>query len=599
MADTPKSSKVGSIFDFPLVKRVFSYTHPYRWLFIGGVLLTIVVSLVAVIRPILYGKIIDQEVAYGNTSGLRIYILITMGVLFLETFLTYTNTLLTNYLGQSVIRDIRNQVFQHILNLRLRYYDKTPIGTLQTRTISDVETLNDVFRSGLVKIAGDLLQIFAVFGMMLYLNWQLALVILTAVPLLIMVTRVFQKNVKKSFQTLRKAVSDMNAFLQERITGMNIVHVFYREEIEARKFDEINQTSRKANIDSVLYYSIFFPVVELISALAMALLVWFGVSEIVRDSGMTFGILVQFIVYVNMFFRPIRMLADEFNTLQLGMVSADRVFSILDTKEIIPDEGKNAGFSKTEPLNIEFKDVWFSYQSEKSIEELQPEDYVLKGLSLKISQGEKVAFVGSTGSGKTTIINLLGRFYDIQKGEILINGIKIQDYKLSDLRSLMGVVLQDVFLFSGNIRDNITLNNPDIPQEIVEAAAKHVGADFIEDLPAQYNYEVRERGATLSLGQRQLIAFARVWVYDPQILILDEATANIDTESEEVIQKAIDKVMTGRTSIIVAHRLSTIQKADKIVVLDKGNLIEMGNHQQLLALKGKYFDLHQKQFAQV
>jgi len=434
---------------------------------------------------------------------------------------------------------------------------------------------------------------------MLYLNWQLALVILTAVPLLIMVTRVFQKNVKKSFQTLRKAVSDMNAFLQERITGMNIVHVFYREEIEARKFDEINQTSRKANIDSVLYYSIFFPVVELISALAMALLVWFGVSEIVRDSGMTFGILVQFIVYVNMFFRPIRMLADEFNTLQLGMVSADRVFSILDTKEIIPDEGKNAGFSKTEPLNIEFKDVWFSYQSEKSIEELQPEDYVLKGLSLKISQGEKVAFVGSTGSGKTTIINLLGRFYDIQKGEILINGIKIQDYKLSDLRSLMGVVLQDVFLFSGNIRDNITLNNPDIPQEIVEAAAKHVGADFIEDLPAQYNYEVRERGATLSLGQRQLIAFARVWVYDPQILILDEATANIDTESEEVIQKAIDKVMTGRTSIIVAHRLSTIQKADKIVVLDKGNLIEMGNHQQLLALKGKYFDLHQKQFAQV
>lgn len=589
MSDTNKPNKSGKIFDKRLFSRLFAYTKPYRNYFILGVFLTIVISLVSPVRPIIYQYIIDNEVTKGSVSGVRMFILATLGMLVLETLLGYANTLLTNWLGQSVIKDIRNQIFQHLLRLRLSYYDNTPIGQLQTRTVSDVETLNDIFRSGVVKISGDMLQLVAIAGVMFYQNWKLTLVIMATVPLMIITTRIFQKNVKVAFQNVRKEVSAMNSFLQEHISGMNIVQIFNRENVEYERFHEINRNLRKANVASVLYYSIFFPVIEIISALALALLVWYGVGQIIAGKEMTFGTIVAFVMYVQMFFRPIRMLADEFNTLQLGMVSAERIFKVLDTDEFIEDTGKNPNIPTKENLSIELKDVWFAYKDE---------EWVLKGINLTANAGEKIAFVGSTGSGKSTIINLIGRFYEIQKGEILINGINAKEFPLEDLRSTMGVVLQDVFLFSGSIYDNITLNNPEIPLEVVKEAARQVGAaDFIEALPGGYDYQVRERGATLSLGQRQLIAFARVWVYDPAILILDEATANIDTESEEIIQLAIDRVMSGRTCILVAHRLSTIQKADKIVVLNKGEILEMGNHQALLANKGTYFDMFQLQFA--
>lgn len=589
MSDTNKPNKSGKIFDKKLFSRLFAYTKPYRNYFILGIFLTIIISLVSPVRPMIYQYIIDNEVTKSSVSGVRMFILATLGMLVLETLLGYTNTLLTNWLGQSVIKDIRNQIFQHLLRLRLSYYDNTPIGQLQTRTVSDVETLNDIFRSGVVKISGDMLQLVAIAGVMFYQNWKLTLVIMATVPLMIITTRIFQKNVKVAFQNVRKEVSAMNTFLQEHISGMNIVQIFNRENVEYKRFNDINLNLRKANVASVLYYSIFFPVIEIISALALALLVWYGVGQIIAGKDMTFGTIVAFVMYVQMFFRPIRMLADEFNTLQLGMVSAERIFKVLDTDEFIDDTGKNPNIPTKENLSIELKDVWFAYKEE---------EWVLKGINLTANAGEKIAFVGSTGSGKSTIINLIGRFYEIQKGEILINGINAKEFPLDDLRSTMGVVLQDVFLFSGSIYDNITLNNPEIPLEVVKEAARQVGAaDFIEALPGGYDYQVRERGATLSLGQRQLIAFARVWVYDPAILILDEATANIDTESEEIIQLAIDRVMSGRTCILVAHRLSTIQKADKIVVLSKGEILEMGNHQALLANKGTYFDMFQLQFA--
>jgi len=592
-----KTDKVnGNVLDRQIIGRLIKYTRPYRKYFILALTLTILLAVLGPLRPYLVQITLDNEVALGDYSGLLRMALLIIGLIIFQSIVMYGNTYLTNWLGQSVIRDIRNQVFRHVLNLRLKYFDKTPIGTLQTRTINDVETLNDVFSSGLVKILGDMLQIVAILSAMLYINWQLTLAVLATIPLLLISTYIFKNKVKKAFQGVRKAVSEMNAFLQEHLTGMQIIHIFNREDREMERFKFINKDLRKANLNSVMYYSVFYPVVELISALGIAILVWYGAGNVVRGS-VTQGELVAFIMFVQMFFRPIRMLADQFNILQLGMVSAERIFKVLDTEDIIPNNGdltlsvndNGNGDGKHQPIDITFEDVSFAYN--------EPE-WVLKNINLEVKSGEKVALVGATGSGKTTIINLLSRFYEWQKGDIKINGTSLQRYSLESLRELIGVVLQDVFLFSGSIYDNITLNNDQIPLDQVIESAKQVGAhEFIERLPGGYHYKVRERGATLSLGQRQLVAFARVMTYNPQILVLDEATANIDTESEEIIQKAIETVMKGRTSIIIAHRLSTIQQANKIVVLRKGEIIEMGSHQELLHQKGAYYDLHQKQFA--
>ena len=590
MADSAKPT--GKALDWPIIIRLLGYVKPYRSYFFLALFFTILLAVLGPLRPILIQVTLDQDVAQRDLVGLQEMILIIFGLLAVESFIMYGNTYLTNWLGQSIIRDIRNKVFQHIIKLQLKYFDRTPIGMLQTRTINDVETLNDVFSSGLVRILGDMLQIFAILAAMFYINWVLALSVLATVPLLLIATYIFKNKVKVAFQGVRKSVSEMNAFLQEHLTGMQIIHINNREEEELNRFNVINHSLRKANLKSVLYYSVFYPVIEIISALGIAILVWYGASNVISGR-VSQGELVAFVMYVQMFFRPIRMLADQFNILQLGMVSAERIFKVLDTEEFISNTGKDS-FELQENqrgIGIEFKEVTFAYN--------EPE-WVLQDINLNIKPGEKVALVGSTGSGKSTIINLLSRFYPLQKGEILIDEVPIKSLSLDELRSLIGVVLQDVFLFSGSVYENITLNNTDIPLERVIEAAKQVGAhNFIEQLPGAYDYKVRERGATLSLGQRQLIAFARVMTYDPHILVLDEATANIDTESEEIIQKAVETLMQGRTSIVIAHRLSTIQEADMIVVLDKGRIIEKGSHKELLKLGGAYHNLHQKQFVSV
>ena len=585
----PKVS--GKVYDSKLLRRLFSYVKPYRMRFAQALGLTILVALLVPLRPLLVQMALDVYIAIRDVEGLRMIVMLILGLLVIQGVIMYGNTYLTNWLGQSIIRDIRKQVFEHIMHLQLKYFDRTPIGMLQTRTINDVEVLNDVFTSGLVRILGELLQLIAILGFMLWLNWKLTLAVLTTLPLMILATYVFKNKVKGAFTRVRQAVSDMNAFLQEHLTGMQIVHIFNREEVEMDKYKAVNAKLRKANVNSVLYYAIYFPVMEIIIALSLGVLVWFGAGNVVEGE-VRIGELVAFIMYTQMFFRPLRQLADQFNMLQLGMVSGERIFKVLDTREFIPDEGIRESLPGNEKeISIQFEDVTFAYIDE---------DWVLQDINFEVEPGKKVALVGSTGSGKSTIINLLSRFYEIQKGSIKINGTDIKEYKLSYLRSLTGVVLQDVFLFSGSIYHNITLNSDEIPLERVVEAAKRVGAhDFISQLPGGYEYEVQERGATLSLGQRQLIAFARVMVYDPRILVMDEATANIDTESEEVIQHAVDTVMAGRTSIIIAHRLSTIQKADQIIVLSAGRIIESGTHDSLMQEKGSYFELHQMQFGEV
>lgn len=590
--DSKKPS--GKVFDKALTGRLISYTRPYRKWFILALSLTLLASVLTPLTPLLVEKILDGPVSSGDPLGLRNWVLVLLVVLIAQAAINYVNTYLTAWLGQVVIRDMREQVFRHILQLKLSYFDKTPVGKLQTRAISDIETLNNVFSSGLVQIIGQIFLLVAIMVAMLSSDWRLTLVVLSVIPLMFLATWIFKNYVKAAFQRVRTSVSNMNTFLQEHITGMQIVHIFSREKKEAAKFNEINTELRQAHIASVMAYSIYFPAIEIITALATALLVWYGAGRAM--DGLQFGTLTAFLMYLNMFFRPLRQIADQFNTLQLGMVSAERVFEILDTHEFIvePIDRKpdfnlsdNDGAGQTKGVSVKFEQVSFAYS--------EP-DWVLKDVSFEVKPGQNVALVGSTGSGKTTIISLLSRFYEIQKGNIWVGETNINQMSLEELRQRVGVVLQDVFLFSGSIRDNITLNNADIPMERVIEASKQVGAhDFIMQLPDQYDYNVRERGATLSLGQRQLIAFARVMVYDPNILVLDEATANIDTESEEVIQEALEKVMKGRTSIIIAHRLSTIQKADLIIVLNKGELEESGNHQQLMEMKGAYYKLHELQ----
>lgn len=581
------SKVTGDAINVGLLRRVFQYVKPYRNIFAWAVVLTILLALIAPARPFLIQYTLDNYIMKDNYSGLLSMTVIMLLLLVLQTGIQFSHTLLTNTLGQSAVRDLRINVFNHITSLRLKYFDNTPIGQLITRTVSDLETIAEIFSEGLIVIIGDILMVIVIIGVMVYKDWALTLVVLLPMPLLILATSIFQKAIKSAFQEIRTEVSNLNTYLQEHITGVSIIQYFAREEQEYKKFVKINARYRDANIRSNWYYSIFFPVVEIISAMSLGLLIWYGSRSILaKPLEVTPGTIAEFILYISMLFRPIRELADKFNTLQMGMVGAERVFKVLDTNEVTENKGVFAPDKMTG--QISFQQVWFAYNEE---------NYVLKNISFEVEAGKTIALVGATGAGKSSTINILNRFYEIQKGDIKIDGVRIQDYELSYLRGNIATVLQDVFLFSDTIFNNITLNNPEITMEEVVDAAVKVGAhDFIERLPGGYQYNVMERGATLSAGQAQLISFIRALVYNPSILVLDEATSSVDTETEMLIQSAIENLMQGRTSIVIAHRLSTIQKADKILVLDKGEIKEMGTHQQLLKLDGYYKRLYDLQF---
>jgi len=581
------SKITGDVININLLKRVFQYVKPYKNIFIYSVALTILLAVVAPVRPFLIKYTLDEHILKGDYQGLLNMTIIMIVLLVLQSIIQYSHTLLTNTLGQSAIKDLRIAVFNHITKLRLKFFDRTPIGQLITRTVSDLETIADIFSEGLIVIIGDVLMVIVIIAVMLYRDVALTIIVLLPLPLLIVATTIFQKAIKSAFQEIRTEVSNLNTYLQEHITGISIIQYFAREEQEYRKFKKINSRYRDANIRSNWYYSIFFPVVEIISAMSMGLLVWYGAKSILeKPMDVTPGTITEFLLYISMLFRPIRELADKFNTLQMGMVGAERVFKVLDTDELTP----NTGTYKPVTMNgeISFKNVWFAYNDEQ---------YVLKGLSFEVKAGQTVALVGATGAGKSSTINILNRFYEIQKGEVLVDGVNIHKYDLNFLRQNIATVLQDVFLFSDTIFNNITLNNPTITMEEVVDAAKKVGAhEFIERLPGGYQYNVMERGSTLSAGQAQLISFIRALVYNPSILVLDEATSSVDTETELLIQHAIDNLMYGRTAIVIAHRLSTIQKADLIIVLDKGEIKEKGTHQELLKIDGYYKRLYDLQF---
>lgn len=579
-------SKVsGNAVDVSLLKRVFRYAYPYRRMFIWSIILTILLAILAPLRPWLIQYTLDKFILFGDSSGLLNMSLLMLALLLIQTAVQYFHTFFTNILGQSVIKDLRVSVFNHISSLKLKYFDRTPLGQLITRTVSDLETIADIFSEGLIVIIGDVLQVLAIIAVMLYTDWELTVVILIPMPFLIVASYVFKEAIKSAFQDVRTQISNLNTFLQEHISGIRIIQYFAREDQEMRKFKEINAKHRDAHIRSNWYYSIFFPVVEIISAISIGLLVWYGSKSIISNQ-ISPGVVVSFIMYINMLFRPIRELADKFNTLQMGMVGAERIFNVLDTNE----RTENKGTKKPTKIkgDIEFKNVWFAYNDE---------NWVLKDISFHVKPGETLALVGATGAGKSSTINILNRFYEINKGEVLLDGIDIREYELNYLRSTIATVLQDVFLFSDSIANNINLNNSKISREQIIKAAEDVGAlDFINRLPGAFDYDVMERGATLSAGQAQLISFIRALVYNPQILVLDEATASVDTETEELIQHAINKLMEGRTSIVIAHRLSTIQNADRIIVLDQGEIKEMGSHQDLLKLNGFYKRLYDLQF---
>ncbi|NVK83867.1 MAG: ABC transporter ATP-binding protein [Cytophagia bacterium] len=582
-------AKSGNVVDFKVLKRLFQYARPYMKQFYLLVFLTIFLAILMPIRPVLVQKAIDEYVPNGDYDGLVLMITILIGHLIVLAVVQYSHTYLSGWVGQTIIKDIRTKLFNHLIRLKLKFFDQTPIGRLVTRNVSDIETLSNVFSEGIAALIGDLLQLVFLMGFMFYLDWKLTLVSLSTLPLLIFSTYVFKEKIKVTFNEVRNAVSNLNSFVQEHVTGMNIVQIFNAEKREMDKFKEINREHRKAHIRSVLYYSIYFPVAEIIQAIAIGMAVWYGARGILVNTSAGPGVIIAFIMYIQMFFRPIRMIADRFNTLQMGIVSSNRIFDLLDNNEHMSDEGDYA----PEEIrgDVEFNKVWFAYNDE---------DYVLKDISFKVKEGETIALVGATGAGKSSVINLLSRFYEINKGEILVDGVNLHEYELSALRRHIGVVQQDVFLYSDTIRHNITLGNPDISDEKIAQAADIVGVKKIIDrLPGGYDYNVMERGSTLSVGQRQLISFVRAMVYDPKIIVLDEATSSVDTETEEMIQKAIEVLMKGRTSIVIAHRLSTIQGADKIIVLDKGEIKEVGTHQELLEKDGFYSKLYNMQYKEV
>jgi ATP-binding cassette subfamily B multidrug efflux pump len=588
------------IFDFSLLKRVFQYAKPYKTKFILSVVMAILLAVISPVRPWLIQITINDYVHQGvtgtdaiKTKMAEVIVWITalqIGLLLLETAFRFYFSYLTAWLGQTVVKDLRVNVYRKILGLNLSQFDTTPIGTLTTRTINDIEAINDIFSDGLIPIIADLLSIIAVLMFMFWVDWRLTLISLAPFPLLIVATYFFKESVNKSFIRVRNAVAHLNAFVQEHITGMAIVQAFAAEDKEFNKFKTINKEHRNANINAIFAYSVFFPVVEIVLAVGTGLMVWWAATHAMKlpeeEGRVLIGKMFSFFLCLNLLFRPLRVIADKFNVLQMGMVASDRVFKVLDNQDVIKTEGSFAPDSIKG--KITFENVSFAYVDDR---------YVLKNISFTVQPGDTIAIVGHTGSGKTSIISLLNRLYHIQHGAIKIDDVKTEDYKLEALRKNIGVVLQDVFLFSGSVMDNITLRNPGISQEQVVAAAKMIDMhDFIMQLPGGYNYNVMERGGSLSLGQRQLISFIRALLYNPSILILDEATSSVDTESERLIQNAIDKLIAGRTSIVIAHRLSTIRKASKIIVLDKGEIKEMGTHDELLANQGFYYKLHQMQF---
>jgi len=575
-------------YDIQLLRRVLVYMKPYRKVFIWSIILTITMAATAPLMPVLIEYTLDNYILKGDTSGLGLMALLMLALLVLDTLVRYFQTLYTNTLGQSVIRDLRSDVFDHITQLRLKYFDRTPIGRLITRTVSDLETISDIFSQGIIQIVGDILQLVVILGVMFYTDWRLTLIVLSLMPIMLLATYFFKRAMRSSFQDVRTWVSRLNTFLQEHISGISVIQYFAREKQEYNKFIGINAQHRNAHIRSNWYFSIFFPVIEIIMAIALGLLVWYG-SKSALEGRTTLGVVVAFIMYINMIFRPLRELVDKFNTLQMGIIGAERIFSVLDTDE----KTQNQGTAKPVKLEgkIAFENVWFAYDDE---------NWVLKNISFTLEAGQTLALVGATGAGKSSIINLLSRFYEINRGSIKIDGVDVRNFDLNYLRKSIAVVHQDVFLFSDSITNNINLLDTEITNEQIELAAKSVGADvFIDRLPGGFDYQVQERGATLSSGQAQMISFIRALVHEPKILVLDEATSSVDTETEELIQKAIEKLMENRSAIIIAHRLSTIQKADKIIVLDQGEIKELGSHQELLRMNGYYKRLYDLQFNSV
>lgn len=568
-------------FDLGLLKRIFSFTRPYSRTLYLVMTLGVVLALIAPLRPYLIKMSVDKYISNNLMQGLIWISVIQFGLLIVESAFRFLFSYRANWLGQTVVNDMRNSVFRKVLFQNISFYDRTPIGTLTTRTINDIESINDIFSEGIISIVADILTIIAIITVMMVTDWRLTLVCLATFPLLIIATWWFKEAVNRSFQRVRNAVAALNAFAQEHLTGMYIVQAFAAEDAEMKKFTDINTEHRNANIKGIFAYSVFFPMVEIILAMSLGLLVWYGASRIM-NYGATPGDIISFVLYLNLLFRPLRMMADKFNVLQMGVIAGERVFAVLDSEENLPNNGTL--LAKDLRGQVEFRDVHFSYK---------PGVPVLRGVSFRLGAGKTMAVVGHTGAGKTSLISILNRLYEIEAGEILIDGRNLTEYDIYSLRGRIGIVLQDVFLFSGTVADNITLRNADISRDKVEHVAKMLGIhDFIMKLPGGYDFNIMERGNSLSQGQRQLISFARALLYDPAILILDEATSSVDSESEQLIQNAIDTLIKGRTSIVIAHRLSTIRKADEILVMDKGIVRERGNHNELIAAKGAYFDLY-------
>ena len=583
-----ESNISGNLFDLKILKRLLVFCRPYMKVFYILVILTLSLSVLQPIRPYITQIIIDDYVTVNDLIGLKKMILLLFFLLILNAIVMYFHTYLSGWLGQNIIKDIRIKLFSHIQKFRLRFFDKTPIGRIVTRNVSDIETIADIFGQGIAAIIGDILQLVGIVFLMFYINWKLTLISLAALPFLFLTTYIFKEKVKVSFNDVRNAVANLNSFVQEHIVGMNIVQIFGNEEKEYKKFKKINKTHLQSNLKAVLYYSIYFPVMELFTSIGLGLLIWFGSNQLFAGE-VTLGVLIAFIMYLQLFFRPIRAIADRFNTLQMGVVSSKRIFDLLDRNENIKSNEKIKDIDIDG--EVEFKNIWFAYNDD---------DYVLKDISFKIKKGESVGFVGSTGSGKTSIINLINRFYDFQKGSILVDNKNIEDYNILSLRDNLGLVSQDVFLFSDTILNNLTLYNDSISEEQVWSAVKKVGAEsFINKLPNKLLFDVKERGVSLSVGQRQLISCIRIMLYAPKIILLDEATSSVDSESEVMIQRAVSEILKNRTSIVVAHRLSTIKEVDKIIVIDSGEIKEMGTHDNLLKLRGYYKKLYEMQYKNI